>query len=134
MRKKAVKPLPRPKIIKGDISLADYLSGQSTLGGTTLEKLVDGAAKQLGIRFDAAQYYVPLISLGTYTLVDRVIMGSRTLVYIDGPQHTLRVGTEQKDMLQTMALRALGWKVVRLSYTDLLVDPVGTTAQVLWGR
>jgi hypothetical protein len=119
---------------KKPISLAEYLmAGPSKFGGTNLERLADNAAKELGFEFDAAQQVVHLTSTGYYTVIDRILYSPPTAVYIDGIQHFMRLDNEQQDMIQVTELRDLGFRVFRLSYQDLLRDPLGTVRQVLYG-
>lgn len=105
----------------------------SKFGGTTLERAVDNAAARLGFEFDAAQVTVPLLSTGYYTVIDRVMYSPLKAVYVDGPQHDLRLDRAQTDLLQDNELRDNGWMVIRLKYLDLTRDPIGTVRQVLYG-
>ena len=137
-------PLPRPgnrtpvrprgmKRMWYGMSLTDLLSSDIYAQGTMLEKLVDGVAKELGIVWSAKQLDIPLTISGRLTRVDRVItQGSQIiLVYIDGPQHTLREGQRQSDDMQNMELATMGFLVVRLAYDDLMSDPMGTVRRAL---
>ncbi len=102
--------------------------------GTSLERLVDGAARQLGIKFDGYQVKFPLTVAGRRTVIDRVILMSGTrimLIYIDGPQHDLRPDQQQVDAMQTNELEAMGYIVVHLHYKDLLDDPIGTVRRAI---
>lgn len=133
VRHKRITPLTMPRRLKLELSVAEYLAGMSKFGGTSLERLIDGAAAQLGFQFDYAQYYIPLTATGSYTIVDRVLVGRHTLVYLDGPQHEMRMDHEQTDLLQKFELESMGWTVVRLNWQDVLRDPIGAARRILWG-
>ncbi len=102
--------------------------------GNTLERMVDGAARLLGLKFDGFQVEFPLTVGGRRTVIDRVMLlpgGRVMLIYIDGPQHDLRPNQMQVDQMQTMELESMGYVVVRLKYRDLIDDPVGTLRRYL---
>lgn len=132
-------PTPRPgrdvplrprgvRRIQYGLSLAELLMQDPEAQGTTLERLVDGVAKELGVVWDGRQLDIPLTMSGRFTRVDRVkIMGGKVcLIYIDGPQHTLRLNQMQADAIQDMELESMGFVVIRLPYDELITDPIGT--------
>lgn len=109
-----------------NLTYAEYLASRSQFGGTQLERLVDGAAAEIGRAFDSAQKYIPLASWYEKTVADRWINNPPTSIFIDGMQHDLRTDTAQGDLLKRMQLEAMGIKVVSLHWSDLLRDPIGT--------
>jgi len=131
-RKTAAIKLPHVTFAK-PVTLAEVLEQDSEFGGTSIERLADGAAHRLGFHFDAAQYYIPLMAFGPYTIVDRVIFHPPTAVYLDGIQHDIREDNKQKDLLQKNELESMNWIVVRLKWDRMLRDPLGEIRKVLYG-
>lgn len=128
------KPGKLPKVKTAPpVSLADYLMQDSEFGGTNIERLADGAAHKLGFAFDAAQYAVQLQTNGSYTVIDRVLFHPPTAVYLDGIQHDIREDAAAKDLVQKNELQSMGWTVVRISYLDILADPLQAVRRVLYG-
>lgn len=127
-----VRRLPiRPRGIRRltfGLTLGELLAMDEFTQGTTLERIVDGAARRLGIRFNGYGVKLSLSVAGRRTVVDRVLLlpGRTVLIYIDGPQHYLRPNQMQVDAMQTMELESYGYEVVRLKYQDLMDDPIGT--------
>lgn len=97
--------------------------------GTTLERMVDGAARLLGIQFTGYQVKIPLQFAGRYTVPDRMI--GNLCIYIDGPQHKLRPEQIQVDTIQTTELQSMGYEVVHLDYEQLIFDPINTVRRML---
>lgn len=118
------------RLPKKELTMAEYLASESEWGGTELEKLVDGAAKEMGIRFDAAQYFIPLSYGAEYTKVDRVIFSPPIAVFIDGYQHDLRPEIEQRDTMIGMELRGRGWQVIRLHWKALIISAQNEVAKI----
>ncbi len=105
----------------------------SKFGGTDIERCADNvAADELGFEFDYAQIPFQLTMNGSYTIVDRVMSKAKTLVYLDGIVHFIRPDSAAQDLIQKIELESMGYLVVRLSYLDLMRDPVGTVRQVLY--
>lgn len=125
----AIKKLRSPNL---NVTLAQYLQAGSVFGGTTLEQLVDGAAAQIGLRFDAAQFTIWLSFGYEKTVADRMIYNPLTAVFIDGVQHDMRPETKQGDAVKREALRGMGYRVAELNWKDLLIDPIGTVRKVLY--
>lgn len=103
----------------------------SKFGGTDIERATDNGAAEIGFEFTYAQFVVQLPMYGSYTVVDRWLRPN-TLVYCDGFQHFARLEAEQQDAIQGIALRSMGYRVIRLSYIDLMRDPIGTIRGVLY--
>jgi very-short-patch-repair endonuclease len=122
--------LTRPDVTVKAQTLAEHLMFGT---GTDIERIIRGAAKELGFHFDAEQYYIPLKSLGTYTVVDFVTFNPRRAVYPQGKQHYLRLDAYQQDFLQDLALRSEGWKVFRPGYKRIYQDPLGVMREIILG-
>lgn len=106
----------------------------SKFGGTDLERACDnGAAELLHFEFDYAQFVLPIAANGSYTVVDRMLR-PRTLVYIDGIQHYLRLDAEQQDLIQRIALEDMGYIVVRLGYVEIQTDITNALRRVLYAQ
>lgn len=104
----------------------------SKFGGTDLERAADnGAAEELHFEFDYAQMVLPLTINGSYTVVDRVLK-PRTLVYLDGIMHFLRLDAEQQDLIQEIELKTMGYLVVRISYIEMMADPINALRRCLY--
>jgi hypothetical protein len=131
IKKSSAKPaIKKLRVLNLNVTLAQYLQAGSVFGGTTLEQLVDGAAAQIGIHFDAAQFTIYLGFGNERTVVDRMIYNPLTAVFIDGIQHDMRPETKQGDQVKREALRGMGYRVAVLNWKDLLVDPIGTVRTV----
>ncbi len=111
---------------------AQYLESLSRFGGTKLEQLVDGAAAQIGIQFDAAQVPVYIAPAQELTTIDRVIYSPLTAIYIDGFQHELRPEVQHRDENIRENLRSMGYRVVVLGWRELIQDPLNEVRKVLY--
>lgn len=138
----ATQPLAKLKTTVKPDRLYDRLAGTSKnpapskFGGTTLERAADNAAAMLGFEFDAAQWVINLTISGTYTVVDRILFQPTPgiLLYMDGIQHDLRLNAEQTDFLQTLELREMGYKVLRIKQKDMEADPLYEIRKVLFAE
>lgn len=130
-RKPALAQVGRtPKRRKPGPSLAEYLAQASPdQEGTILERLLDGAAAEMGRAFDARQVTVRLAG-GASTRIDRVNWNPKTAIYADGIQHELREETAIRDRMEDAQLEAMGWRVVRLGWRELLADAVRAVSRV----
>lgn len=118
----------RPDLIRRrnvDRSYIAELAADSEFGGNNFERAADGAAHVKKHRFSAAQYYHPIAINGNYTLIDRMVFSPLQAVYLDGPQHRMRPDNAAKDLLQEIQLIHDGFKVVRITDTEFMADPVG---------
>jgi very-short-patch-repair endonuclease len=115
------------------MTLADFLALSSPdEQATNLEKILDGAAQQLGRAWDGRQVTIQLLQ-GASTRIDRVLWRPRTAVYADGPVHEFRPELASRDRMEQVELEGLGWRVFRLNWRELLTDPVRTVARVFYG-
>ncbi len=132
--------LPRPKPLRPrgirrlrvGLTPAQYLESLSPFGGTKLEQLVDGAAAQIGIHFDAAQVTIYVAPAQKLTTIDRVIYSPLTAIYIDGFQHELRPEVQHRDGNIRENLRLMGYRVVSLGWRELIQDPLNEVRKVLY--
>jgi very-short-patch-repair endonuclease len=118
----------RPRVLERKVIDSSYvlqLAADSEFGGNNFERAADGAAHVRRHRFDAAQYYHPISLDQSYTLIDRMVFHPLQAVYLDGPQHRMRPDNAAKDILQEIQLIHDGFKVVRITDTEFMNDPVG---------
>jgi very-short-patch-repair endonuclease len=123
-------PIRRPKQPKAQ-TLADYLAQGGE--GSDLERIIRNAAKMQGFRFDAEQWVVQLVANGSYTVIDFVTFNPKRAVYPQGWQHYARLDSYQKDMIQDMELRDMGWLVFRPSYLEIYADPLAVINKIILG-
>lgn len=126
----AVQELSRPDVTIKPQTLAEYLMYGE---GTDIERIIRGAARELGFSFDAEQYVVQLSMNGSYTRIDFVTFNPLRAVYPQGKVHYLRLDAYQQDFIQDLELRSMGWKVFRPSYQRIYADPLGVMREIILG-
>ncbi len=125
----------RPRGVKRKMdryTFADYLA-EGSAGASSLERVVAGAARELGITFDRAQVTVHL-PWGGHTRIDFVIYHPLTAVYVDGIQHELRPETEWRDKVIRQQLRSMGWRVAAIGWREIMNDPKQAVIKVLFAQ
>ncbi len=133
VKRKVIRPRGLRPIRVGP-TMAEMLAADG-IGQTQLEKMVSAAARQANIWFDEMdgreKKKVPLTIAGQWSIPDFSISHPPTLIYVDGPQHDLRLEREQKDVAETAELESMGYRVIRLNWREIMADPVGLLQRTL---
>lgn len=92
---------------------------------TPAEVALEPAIAALGERYRSQHPFWGLKHFADFALLER-----KRIIEVDGDSHD-KPSQKKKDLEHTIALKSLGWDVVRVSNEQALANPAGTVAAAL---
>lgn len=113
------------------LTIEDYLGGGRDAEEDLLT-LVRNTAQSMGLKIDAMNVQVSMLTSGEYLTIPFVTRNPLTAFFVNGYQRDIHPDEQVENIWYDIELQERGWRVVRLNWLDLLVDPVSGMTRAVY--